>query len=142
MVLLDAYPLIALLTNERAAGEVEALIRQGGSAATAVNVGEASHVVQRIYGVPSEVVERQLEAVFSEVELLPIGAMEAFIAARLRARHYHRLERHLSLGDCFLLAAAGPDDGVATSDPAVAEVARLEEIDVIGLPDSAGRRPS
>jgi predicted nucleic acid-binding protein len=142
VVVLDAYSLIALLTNGRAAGEVEELIKGGSAAATGVNVAEAADVTQRLYGAPPDLVERELEAVFSEVVLLDVGTMEALIAARLRARHCHRREAPLSLADCFLLAAARPDDSVATSDPAVAEVARLKGIEVVALPDSAGRRPS
>jgi hypothetical protein len=47
----------------------------------------------------------------------------------------------VSLGDCFVLATAGPGDAVATADPVVAAVARAEGIGVESLPDSTGRRP-
>jgi len=64
----------------------------------------------------------------------------AFKAARLRIEHYRRRERPLSLADCFLLAAASPEDRVATADPSVSEVARAEGIELLALPDSSGRR--
>jgi predicted nucleic acid-binding protein len=50
--------------------------------------------------------------------------------------------RELSLADCFLLATASRlGAAVATSDPAVAATARAESLELVGLPDSAGRRP-
>ena len=45
-----------------------------------------------------------------------------------------------SLGDCLLLAMAGEQDRVATSDPHVLAVAGEERIGWIALPDSRGRR--
>jgi PIN domain nuclease of toxin-antitoxin system len=141
MVILDAYPLIALLANERASDEVEELIRRSETAATAVNVAEASDVTQRLYRVSAELVEHELGLLLSEIQLLPVGLFEALEAARLHAEHYDRRKQALSLADCFLLAAAGPDDAVATTDPAVAEAARSEGIQVVPLPDSSGRRP-
>lgn len=59
----------------------------------------------------------------------------------LRARYYHRGECDLSLADCILLASAGDGERIATTDPAVATVARAEGIDVVALPDSSGQRP-
>lgn len=67
---------------------------------------------------------------------------EAWQAARIRAEYYDRNECALSLADCFLLAQAVADgDQLATADPPVATVARQLDVDVIGLPDTAGRRP-
>jgi rRNA-processing protein FCF1 len=62
-------------------------------------------------------------------------------AADIRARHYHWRDRDLSLADCFVIAAARPGDAVATSDSAVAHVARAEGLDVLALPNARGRRP-
>jgi hypothetical protein len=46
------------------------------------------------------------------------------------------------MADSFLLAHALTDGGpIATSDPPIAAVARGEGVDVVGLPDSSGKRP-
>ena len=46
------------------------------------------------------------------------------------------------MADCFLLAHGLAEAGtVVTSDPAIAAVARALGVNVIGLPDSQGRRP-
>jgi putative ABC transport system permease protein len=48
----------------------------------------------------------------------------------------------VSLGDCFALALATHRRApLATADPDLAAAARLEEVDVVPLPDSSGRRP-
>jgi rRNA-processing protein FCF1 len=76
---------------------------------------------------------------FSSVH--PVDESVAWRGALLRARHYHRSTSALSLADCVLVASAGPDDSIATADPAVATAARAEGIDVIALPSSSGQRP-
>jgi hypothetical protein len=49
--------------------------------------------------------------------------------------------QEVSLADALLLAHGGETTTIATADPGVAEAARAEQLRVIGLPDSAGRRP-
>ena len=51
------------------------------------------------------------------------------------------MARAFSLADCFVIAVAEPGDTVATSDRAVALVARAEGLDVLALPNARGRRP-
>jgi PIN domain nuclease of toxin-antitoxin system len=51
-VLLDAFALIALLTDEPAAETVEVLLRRGDAAMTVVNLAEALDVLRRIEKVP------------------------------------------------------------------------------------------
>jgi len=64
------------------------------------------------------------------------------LATSLRRRYYDSTTRALPLADCFLLAAASRlEASVATADPAVASVAREEALELVALPDSAGRRP-
>ena len=63
---------------------------------------------------------------------LKIGASEALLQSE---------RRPVPLADCFLIAAAGADDSVATADGPVAEAAREEGIAVHALPDSGGDRP-
>jgi len=143
LTLLDAYPLVAYLTGEPAADEVKALLGEGEAVATSLNVAEAVDVAARIYGAREDAVRGSIELLAAN-DLLTVSAPDlaiGFRAAQLRIAYYRRRERALSLADCFLLASAAPGDRVATSDPAVAEVARLEGIEVVPLPDSAGRRP-
>lgn len=143
LIFLDAYPLVAYLTGEPAADEVKALLGEGDAVATSLNVAEAVDVACRVYGAREETVRGAIELLVAN-DLLAVsapGATAGFRAAGLRIAYYRRRERALSLADSFLLASAGPDDRVATSDPAVAEVARLEGIPVVALPDSSGRHP-
>lgn len=110
---------------------------------TSVNLAEAVDVAGRVYGLPHEDVRLFLEPLFADaLTLAPLRAKHAWRAADLRGRYYRRRERPISLADCFLLAAASAEDGVATADPAVAEVAQAEGIDLVPLPDRRGRRPS
>jgi predicted nucleic acid-binding protein len=60
----------------------------------------------------------------------------------LRVKYFNKKASALSMADCFLLAHALTDGGpIATSDPPIAAVARGEGVDVVGLPDSSGKRP-
>jgi predicted nucleic acid-binding protein len=142
VILLDAYALIALAADEPAAPDVERLLREGGSAVTSVNLAEAIDVTQRVRGLPAEEVRGALEPLMGEtVRVLSQGQDDAWRAADLRLRHYDRRTSVLSLADCFLLAAARPDDSIATSDPALASAARAEGIGVRPLADSSGLMP-
>ncbi len=51
MIFLDAYAVLALALDEPAAGEVEALIRKGEAAITAVNLFEAADYCIRRVGI-------------------------------------------------------------------------------------------
>jgi predicted nucleic acid-binding protein len=144
VILLDAYALVALLADEPAATETEQLLRAGDCGAMVVNLAEAIDVACRVHGLDEEEVRSILEPLVAAKVLAAVAADEstAWRAARLRVRHYARRARPVSLADCFLVAAAGAEDAIATSDAPVARVARAEGIRVIALPDSAGRRPS
>jgi hypothetical protein len=54
-------------------------------------------------------------------------------AVRLRAKHYHRARRPLSLADCICVAATGSDGAVATADEAMLAMAEAEGIRSIAL---------
>lgn len=96
----------------------------------------------RISGADPERLSERLGALLDEsVNVLELGANVAWRAGRLRAQHYDRRAMDLSLADCVVLANAGPEDEIATSDRAVAATARRLGIDVIPLPDSNGERP-
>lgn len=138
--LLDAYALIALLKEEAAADDVELLVRKG-AAITSVNLAECIDRLVSRDGF-AESLLRELLGPLGGVGLavLAVSEAHAWRAASLRARYYHRSKSALSLADCVFLAAAGPDDSIATADPAVLKVARAEGIASVALP-ARGRRP-
>ncbi len=134
-VLLDAFALIALLADEPAADDVEALLRAGEAAITAVNLAEALDVLQRVQGMPSERVrEVTMPLVGERMKLLPIDERIARDAADIRARRYHRTRAPLSLADCILLAATGESDTLATADAPLIRAAEAENVQVRALP--------
>lgn len=142
MILLDAYALLALARREEAGDEVEALMRSEPIGMATANLFEASERLMRLYGwSPNDTSEQLGQLVGRHIRVVALDEGIAWRGAVMRARHYRRKTCELSLADCVLLASTGPDDSVATSDPAVAAVARAEEIGLVPLPDSAGQRP-
>lgn len=134
-VLLDAFALIALLGDEPAAGDVEALLRGGEAAVTAVNLAEALDVLQRGEGISRSRLDELIAPLISDrIRLIAIEYQIAAAAADIRARHYHRVRAPLSLADCLLLAAAGHGDTVATADEPLITAAEAEGIEVKRLP--------
>lgn len=97
----------------------------------------------RRWGSRKDEIARELGPLVDEsVVVLGIDLRIAWRAGEIRASHYHRKTAALSLADCVLLAAAGPDDEIATSDRAVAATAHRLGIGLIPLLDSDGERPS
>ncbi len=142
MILLDAYAVLGLALDEDAATEIEEIVRSGNVAVTAANYFEATdRLVRRSGWSPSETSERYGLLFDTAIDVVAVDAAIAWRGALLRARHYHRTTCAVSLADCVLLASAGPDDSIATADPAVAAVARAEGIGLVPLPDSSGQRP-
>ena len=143
MILLDAYALVAFLAEERAADEVEEVLRRGGCAISVVNLAEAVDVCGRVHGLPLAQARHVIELLAStdHLELVTPSVAVVWRAAELRRRNYRARTSALSLADCFLLATAEQGDEIATSDGPVLSVARDEGFDVIALPDSDGNRP-
>jgi PIN domain nuclease of toxin-antitoxin system len=106
-------------------------------------VAEVVDVCVRIHHNPErDVRERMGWLVSGGLSVAPLEWTLATAAGALRARHYRRRQCEVSLGDCLALALAQRRRvPLATSDPDLASVARTEQIDVIGLPDSRGKRP-
>jgi uncharacterized protein with PIN domain len=144
VILLDAYALIALLAEEPAADEVSRLIAHERTAVAAPNLAEAADRLGRVYGIAVKRTRSAVESLEQSIDLSirPVERAHAWRAAELRVEHYHRTRRALSLGDCLLLAMAGREDRVATSDPYILATAGEEQIEWIALPDSQGRRCS
>jgi predicted nucleic acid-binding protein len=141
--LLDAYALVALIAEEPAADEVEAILREGDVGAVVANLAEAIDTCQRIHGLPIAEVRDVLEPLLGGA-VFPVVSeeREAWRAAELRGQYYNKKTSALSLADCLLLAhAVVAEAQIATSDPPLADAARSEGLKVIALPDSDGRRP-
>lgn len=144
MRLLDAYALVALIGDEPAADEVEELLRDGDCHVVALNLAEATDICQRQHGIAAGEVRAAIQPLtLSNVLTVSVSDENvAWSAGDLRAKHYHRKDRPVSMADCFLLAHAVSDNGeLATSDPDLAGVARAEGVAVIPLPDRRSERP-
>jgi PIN domain nuclease of toxin-antitoxin system len=134
-ILLDAFALIALLADEPAADDVEALLRRGEAAITAVNLAEALDVLQRVEGISRERLESiTMPLVGERMTFVAIDERIARDAADIRARRYHRTRAPVSLADCILLAATGESDSLATADAPLIRVAEAENVQVKVLP--------
>lgn len=73
---------------------------------------------------------------------VPTGSAWARRAAEIRISHHHRQTSPLSLADCLLLGTAAVHGAaIATTDGPVARTARSEDLEVLALKDSNGRRP-
>jgi PIN domain nuclease of toxin-antitoxin system len=142
VIALDAYALVALLADEPARGEVEALLK-GPCLMSTINLAESLDVLTRVYGVDEKEIRELVGPLAGEVFAVEAPQEpDAWSAASLRRRHYRSATHELSLADCFLLATAlRTAASIATADPAVASTARAEAVDLVALPDSAGRRP-
>jgi len=141
-VVVDAGPIVSVLLDDHAAPAVTESLQGRECAVSVVNVGEVLDVLMRVHRVApadaSESVDRYLDEVARPI---PATRLLAGQAASIRARHYHRRDRDVSLADCFAIATALPDADVATSDSAIARVADAEGLGVIRLPNPRGRRP-
>jgi len=144
LICLDSFALIAFLADEGvAAAEVSGMLRST-AAMSAVNLAETYDVLLRRLQQSEVVVQRAVEDLSMRGRLQIIPAAEALgqMAGRLRAQHYQRSDRPLSLGDCFALATCvSMGFELATADAPLAAVARFLGLDVVPLPDSAGTRP-
>ena len=135
MTLLDAYALIAFLVGGPASPHVRAILRDGDAAVATANLVEVLNVSQRVYGVPIgravEILDPLLEGPLTAV---PLDYSVARRAAEIRAGHYRRSARPISLADAVLIGSAKLGDRIATADPDVLAVAKSENIDSVALP--------
>ena len=131
MIVLDAYALEAYLNDEvMAADIVEPLILSGQQVLiTGVNLAEALDRMIRVNGADREELESDLIGLGLTVS--GVDAQMAFDAASLRAGHYHRARRAVSIADCCAAA-------LVTSDPALLALVHEEGGRYVALPDSSG----
>jgi PIN domain nuclease of toxin-antitoxin system len=133
---------VALLRDEPCADEVGEILAGAVPVVSAVTLAEVTDVLVRSYGEDPARVEMTLGSLLTEsIDVESPSAEIAIEAGLLRGRWYRRQRREVSLGDCFVVAAARSDDAIATADPVVAEIARGAGLEVVALPDSNGRRP-
>ncbi len=137
MTLLDAYAVLALLKDEPAAEAVGDLVR-GGGRLTAIGVSEVLDHLIRLVGAD----ENDAVLDLAELGLLdcePVDGSLGILAGLLRAKHYHRTKRAVSLADCVAAEAARRLDlPLATSDPHLLALCHEEGIDSHPLSDSSG----
>jgi predicted nucleic acid-binding protein len=135
MTLLDAYALIAFLVGGPAAPQVRAILRAGDAAVATANLAEALDVSQRAYGLSIPRAIEALEPLFEgPLTPIPLDRDVACGAAEIRARHYHRSSRPISLADAVLVASARQGDQIATADPDILAVADAEGLGLVTLP--------
>lgn len=140
MSILDAYAVIALLRGEPAAPEVRSLIDAGDARLTAAGVAEVLDHLVRIIDASEEDAVLDL-AQLGLLDPVPVDDALGVRAGLLRARHYHRTTRAVSLADCIAAEAARvAQTSLATADPPLLELCRGEAIAVVVLPDSSGTR--
>lgn len=133
MILLDASALLAHLTGQERGRSVTALLARGGLGMATVNLAETVDVLTRRVGR-----ERAYDALAPLVDgpvahLVSLDGARAWRVGELRARHYHRTRRPVSLADCALLACTDPGDSIATLDAMLVAMARDERLDVVDL---------
>jgi predicted nucleic acid-binding protein len=136
---LDSYAVLAFLKNEPAAERVGELIAAVPTPAlTALGVAEVLDHLVRLMGVDEEDAVLDL-AQLGLAEAVDVDVELASLAGRLRARHYHRRDRAVSLADCVAAEAARRYRGpLATSDPHLLDTCEAEGIAYEVLVDSTG----
>lgn len=139
MIVPDARAVIALLRDEPAASEVQRLIEGDNDATlTVLGAAEVLDYLVRLVGVDED--EAALD--LAQLGLAHAPALAAAVAVRaglLRARHYHRRDRALSLADSVAAETARSLDApLATSDPHLLNTCAAEGIATVALPDARG----
>lgn len=142
ILVLDASAIVALLTEEPAAGEVTELLGGHPSLVSAVNAAEVIDRLSRVGGLALTAVTDALSDLVGaglHVEAADVGV--ATSAGRIRATRYDRSAAALSLADCFALATAAERGGtVVSSDAALCRTAWAISIPIRPVPNSSGER--
>lgn len=142
MIVLDAYAVLAYLRREPSAALVRDLLRETTALST-VNAVEVVDQLVRVDQVGAHDVHADLvELSIAGMRLVPVSFDIGMSAGRLRAKHYHRTRMPVSLADCVAVATAmSIGRSLATADPGIAAMLRLEGGEIEPLPDSSGRMP-
>ena len=140
-LVLDAQPVVTFLAGEPAADEIAELLRREPVMSVA-NAAEVVDVLVRLRGLAADEAQAVVLSFLDELAApVPVSLEIALDAGAIRGAASARHQLDVSLADCIAIATAGPGGSVATSDPALATIARAEGVELIALPDSRGRRP-
>ncbi len=138
MTLLDAYAVIGLLAGEPVADDVDVLVRRSDCRMTTLGVAEVIDRMARLYDAEPDEVAVDIATLGLESPT-PLDAATSVLAGRLRAQHYHRTTRAVTIADCVLAATARvTGEPLATSDPHLLGLCHDEGILAIPLPGSDG----
>jgi PIN domain nuclease of toxin-antitoxin system len=137
-MVLDAYALEAYFTMEASAPVVRDLLATGEQTLiSGINLAETLDRMIRLHGASPAGLEADLLG--TGVHVIGVDAAIAFSAARLRATHYHRSRRAVSIADCCVAALALDQDApLVTSDPALLGLIADEHGRYMALPDNSG----
>ena len=144
LTVLDASALVAFLLDEPARPRVEDILRRRPPPlVSAVNLIEVIDRLCRVEGIAGDEANDRVDLLLvGGLEVQPFWLPDARNAAAIRARYYHRTRAPVSLADCACIATAlSQHADLATTDPALATVARALGIPIIPLPDSGGQLP-
>lgn len=139
MIVLDSYAVLAHLKDEPAASKVAALLeREEEVRLTAIGIAEVLDHLVRVIGADPEDAALDL-AQLGLAEAMSVDPDAGLRAGLLRARHYHRRDRVVSLADCIAADAAKTAEArLATSDPHLLDLCEAEGIGIFPLPDTTG----
>jgi len=139
VIVLDARALEAYFVGEPAMAAVGRLLSSGEQVVmSAANLAETADRMARVWRAPLDRVAGDIAEL--DIHVTSVDADLALAAAGLRAAHYHRTRRPVSLADC--VAAALSLDRVArlaTSDPHLLDLMVDEGGLIEALPGSDGR---
>jgi len=140
VIILDAYAVLALLKGEAAAPQVRDLLRTDAPPRlTALGIAEVIDHLVRVCRADEDDAALDL-AQLGLSDALPVDAATALQAGLIRARHYHRRDRAVSLADCVVAAIArAHDTAVASADPHLLDLCHDEGIHVVPLPGSTNQ---
>ena len=136
--MLDAYALEAFLNLEASAPIVRDLILSGEQVLiTAVNLAETADRMIRLNGATRD--ELESDVIGLGITVTGVDTTVGFDAAALRAKHYHRTRRAVSVADCCAAAVTLDRDAtLVSSDPALLGLLHDEGGRYLALPGSAG----
>ena len=138
VIVLDAYALEAYFILEASAPIVRDLIADGEQVLiSGINLAETLDRMIRVHGISAEDLEADLLG--TPVHVTAVDGPTTFEAARLRAAHYHRTRRAVSIADCCAAALALDRDApLVTSNSALLGLIADENGRSLALPDSDG----
>ena len=138
-VVIDALVVLAVVNDEPRSDEAAHILGGERCRISTVTVAEIVDVGLRL-GVPWDRVEDVVHEIDAGMEVVPPDLATAARAGALRSRWHARKSSRVSLADCMIVATARAGDRIATSDSALARMARGEGLEVILLPGPRGRR--